>query len=286
MGDRVAGTTHGANASQIEDGCFAEYAVAKADLLVKIPSSLSFEQAATFPLGVGTVGQGLYQKALKLNLPTDPIEKDSQTVLIYGGSTATGSLAIQFAKASGYKVLTTCSPHNNDFVTSLGADGVYNYKDADVGKQINRDTNDSLKLIWDTISLAPSAKICAEALSSDSTGAKYGTILPVKLPGRTDVETTFTFMYTIFNEPFTKAGRDNPAVPEDFAFGKKFFQIAEELLAAGKLRTHPEQVGAEGLKGALQGMEDMKNEKVSGRKLVYRVADTPSSAVGSAEVEL
>ncbi|KAI5361411.1 Putative GroES-like superfamily, alcohol dehydrogenase-like, NAD(P)-binding domain superfamily [Septoria linicola] len=286
-GDRIAGTTHGANFSQPEDGCFAEYAVAKADLLVKIPSSLSFEQAATFPLGVSTVGQGLYQKALKLNLPTDPIPKDSQTLLIYGGSTATGSLAIQFAKLSGYKVLTTCSPHNNDFVKSLGADAVYNYKDSDVGKQINRDTNDSLKLIWDTISLEASAKICDEALSSDSTGAKYHTILPVKLPSRgKDVETMFTFMYTIFNEPFTKAGRDTPAIQEDFDFAKKFFQITEDLLKEGKLKTHPEQVGKEGLKGALQGMLNMKNEKVSGKKLVYRVAETPADAVGSAEVEL
>ncbi|GIZ38404.1 hypothetical protein CKM354_000182100 [Cercospora kikuchii] len=286
VGDRIAGTTHGANASQPEDGCFAEYAVAKADLLVKIPSNLSFEQAATFPLGVSTVGQGLYQKALKLNLPTDPIPKDSQSVLIYGGSTATGSLAIQFAKLSGYKVLTTCSPHNNDFVKSLGADAVYNYRDADCGKQINRDTNDSLKLIWDTISLEASAKICAEALSSDSKDARYGTILPVKLPGRTDVTTTFTFMYTIFNDPFTKAGRETPAVPEDFEFAKKFFQITEDLLKEGKLKTHPEQVGGEGLVGALKGMEDMKNDKVSGKKLVYRVAETPASAVGSASVEL
>lgn len=81
-GDRVAGTTHGGNASQIEDGCFAEYCVAKADLLVKLPDSLSFDAAATFPLGVSTVGQGLYQKALKLNLPTNPT-KGGETVLIY-----------------------------------------------------------------------------------------------------------------------------------------------------------------------------------------------------------
>lgn len=81
-GDRIAGTTHGANFSHADDGCFAEYAIAKADLLVRIPESLSFEQASTFPLGVSTVGQGLFQKALKLNLPTDPV-KDRTPVLIY-----------------------------------------------------------------------------------------------------------------------------------------------------------------------------------------------------------
>lgn len=81
-GDRIAGTTHGANFSQPEDGCFAEYAIAKADLVVKIPQSLSFEAAASFPLGVSTVGQGLFQKALKLNLPSNPT-KNGETVLIY-----------------------------------------------------------------------------------------------------------------------------------------------------------------------------------------------------------
>lgn len=81
-GDRVAGTTHGSNGSQKEDGCFAEYAMAKGDLLVKLPDSLSFEKAATFPLGTSTVAQGLFQKAVKLNLPTDAV-KDNTPVLIY-----------------------------------------------------------------------------------------------------------------------------------------------------------------------------------------------------------
>lgn len=202
-----------------------------------------------------------------------------------GGSSATGSLGVQFAKLAGYKVLTTCSSHNTDYVRSLGADAVYDYKDPDCGKKINKDTNDSLQLIWDTISLESSAKICAEALSSKPNGAKYGTILPVKLPGREkDAETTSTFMYTIFNDPFVKAGKETPAVPEDFEFAKKFFDITEKLLAEGKLKTHPEKVGEKGLEGALRGLQNMKDGKVSGQKLVYRVRETPKDP--KAEVEL
>ncbi|KAK4546691.1 hypothetical protein LTR36_001909 [Oleoguttula mirabilis] len=281
-GDRIAGTTHGANYSQPQDGCFAEYAVAKGDLVVKIPESLSFENAATFPLGVATVGQGLYQQALKLNLPTDPT-KDGETVLIYGGSSATGSLGIQYAKLSGYKVVTTCSPHNNDFVKSLGAVAVYDYKDPNCGKNINKDTNDSLKLVWDTICTESTVKICAEAMSSESNGARYGSILGEELP-RQDVDSTFTSMYSIFNEAFTKGGEDEPAAPEDFEFSKRFFAITEKLLAEGKLKTHPAKVGPKGLEGALQGMEDMKNGKVSASKLVYRIAETPADS--KAEVDL
>jgi len=96
-GDRVAGVAHGGNCVQPEDGAFAEYIVAKGDLLLKLPPSLSFEEAATLPLGVGTVMQGLYQKGLMMNLPDAPTQGKS-FVLIYGGSTATGALGIQYAK--------------------------------------------------------------------------------------------------------------------------------------------------------------------------------------------
>ena len=91
-------------------------------------------------------------------------------------------------------------------------------------------------------------------------------------------------MYTIFNDAFSKAGRDFPAVPEDFEFAKEIFGITEKLLADGKLKTHPAQVGPKGLEGVLQGLEDMKNEKVSGAKLVYRVKETPQDSKGEKEL--
>lgn len=96
-GDRICGCAHGANIDQPFDGIFGEYAVVKGDVQLHIPSYMSFEQACTMPLGLATVGQGLYQQALKLNLDADP-DTSNEWVLIYGGSSATGSLAIQFAK--------------------------------------------------------------------------------------------------------------------------------------------------------------------------------------------
>lgn len=63
---------------------------------MKIPDRLSFEEAATLGVGITTVGQGLYQ-SLGLPLPSKPAE-EKFLILIYGGSTATGTLAIQFAK--------------------------------------------------------------------------------------------------------------------------------------------------------------------------------------------
>ena len=64
--------------------------------MIKIPDSLSFEDAATLGVGLSTTAQALYQD-LKLPLPTSPATEKTY-LLIYGGSTATGTLAIQFAK--------------------------------------------------------------------------------------------------------------------------------------------------------------------------------------------
>ncbi|KAK3110904.1 hypothetical protein LTR53_014333 [Teratosphaeriaceae sp. CCFEE 6253] len=96
-GDRVAGFAHGGNDENHEDGAFARYVTAKGDMLMHIPSEASFEAAATVSVGIGTLGYGLY-RILGLPLPNE--QHTGVPTLIYGGSTATGTLAIQFAKLS------------------------------------------------------------------------------------------------------------------------------------------------------------------------------------------
>jgi NADPH:quinone reductase-like Zn-dependent oxidoreductase len=112
-------TTHPGNEANHEDGAFGEYITAKGNIQIQVPENLSFEEAATLGVGITTVGQGLYQ-SLQLPLPNKPTTKKTY-LLIYGGSTATGSLAIQYAKLSGLTVAVTCSPKNFDYVKSLGA---------------------------------------------------------------------------------------------------------------------------------------------------------------------
>ena len=96
VGDRICGFAHGGNELQLEDGAFAERIAVKADVQTRIPDSMSFGDAATLGVGVMTCGQGLFQK-MELNLPSQPSTK-GEVILIYGGSSATGTLGIQFAK--------------------------------------------------------------------------------------------------------------------------------------------------------------------------------------------
>jgi NADPH:quinone reductase-like Zn-dependent oxidoreductase len=194
---------------------------------------------------------------------------NGEWVLIYGGSTATGTLGIQYAKQAGYKVVTTASPHNHELVKSRGADAVFDYKDPSSASKIRELTGNKLRYAWDTNGDDASAKYCADALSSEA-GGHFGTILMNKAP-RDDVKTTGTVMYTVFGESFLKSGMDFPASKDDFEFGKKWFNLTEKLVAEGKVVAHPAKIGNGGLEGVLQGLHDIKNGKVSGQKLVYNL---------------
>ena len=122
----------------------------------------------------------------------------------------------------------------------------------------------------DTISIDASGRICADALST--AGGTYSALEPIGCP-REDVESKSTLAYTATGEPLTDYGR--PASKEDFDFGVMFWKLAGQLLEQGKLKVHPPKLRPEGLKGILEGMQEMREGKVSGEKLVYRIADTP-----------
>lgn len=83
-----------------EKGAFAEYIVMKGDLAIKIPSSMTFEEAATLGCGSATIALGFYRHLGLpfLTLPLRGVGAKGPPLLIYGGSSATGTLAIQFAK--------------------------------------------------------------------------------------------------------------------------------------------------------------------------------------------
>ena len=92
-----------ANDANAENGAFARYIAVQEDIQMHIPDNVSFEAAATTGVGVGTTGYALY-KVLGLPFPDSTASDHSgqtgvrDTVLIYGGSTATGSIAVQLAK--------------------------------------------------------------------------------------------------------------------------------------------------------------------------------------------
>ena len=231
---------------------------------MKVADNIPIEQAATLGVGITTVAQGLYQN---LGLPLPPAKVQNQPwILIYGGSTATGTIAIQYAKLSGLKVVTTASPRNFALLKDLGADLVFDYNEPDVGAKIRAATNDDLKLVFDTFSEGPSPGISAAAISSK--GGKHAAILKREKFPRDDVASSWTLAYTAFGEEYSP---QFPANEADAEFGTRFWAISEELVNSGKIRAHPPQVREGGLEGIAQGLKDLKEGKVSGVKLVYKI---------------
>ncbi|KAK5996244.1 Trans-enoyl reductase ACTTS2 [Cladobotryum mycophilum] len=267
VGDRVMGMIHGCNQSNHEDGSFAEYVAAKADIQMRIPDAMSFEDAATLGAGVISMGQSLYQ-SLGLPLPDNP-SKEKTPVLIYGGSTATGTLAIQFAKLSGFDVVATCSPRNEKLVRGMGADHVFDYNSPDCASNIKKATDDKLHLVFDAIGNEETAKLCCDAIRPE--GGKYTSLNQLEKLPRKDVENLGTMAYTAVGEAFELTGAKILAKPEDLAFAKKFTKMAQDLLFKQRLKVHPPSVRSGGLRGVLDGLQEMRDGKVSGVKLVYNV---------------
>lgn len=98
VGDRICGYVNGGNHDFLEDGAFAERIIVKADIQLRIPDYMSVEDASTLGVGLITCGQGLFQQ-MGLNFPDLPAGNvDGEFILIYGGSSATGSLGLQLTK--------------------------------------------------------------------------------------------------------------------------------------------------------------------------------------------
>ncbi|KAI3323394.1 GroES-like protein [Xylariaceae sp. AK1471] len=273
-GDRVSGFAFGASATIPDNGGFGEYAALKEHMLLKTPDHVTDEEAATFGVSVTTVGQGLY-KTLQLPLPNNPA-KTPFPVLIYGGSTATGIYGIKYAKASGLTVIATASPHNFELLRSIGADHVFDYKSPTIGADIRALTNNKLKYAWDCTGYG--ATISAAALSDNEEGGKpkYGTIIPVKREVLEQVNPVvdgpyFTIGYDAIGEEYNRFGSVFKPNTEEVEFARMFWNLTQELLQSGKLTPLKPEVNrfGSGLEGVIKGLDELRNDRVSGTKLVY-----------------
>jgi alcohol dehydrogenase len=108
-------------------GASAEYSAVKESYACKVGESLDFESAASLPLAALTAVQKLQK------IP----EPKGKKILIHAGAGGVGSIAIQYAKnVLGMYVATTASGPKTEFLKSLGADVVIDYREQDFVKGI------------------------------------------------------------------------------------------------------------------------------------------------------
>ena len=122
---------------QTAQGGYAEYTVASINKLALKPERITFEEAATIPVGATTAWQGLFENA---DLQA------GQTILVQGAAGGVGLFVVQFAHRKGAHVIATTSTANVDFVRSLGAEKVIDYKTTSV-EQVVHDVD----FVFDTV---------------------------------------------------------------------------------------------------------------------------------------
>lgn len=276
VGDRVFGGVFGNNPLRHDNGAFAEYVAVPARLVWHIPSGMDFSTASTLGAAVATVGLSLFQY-MQLPMPTTSStasSEDGPFVLVYGGGTATGAMAIQVLKVAGFRPITTCSSTSAAHATELGATATFDYRSPTCGAELREHTGDTLTLALDCITDTASMNICYEALGS--AGGRYVALdsFPLRAHTRRSVVPDWVCTYSQFGHPIAWAAPYNlEARPEDLVTAEAWYVIAQKLIDQGLITAHPKEERLGGLAAIGEGMEAVRRGQIKGKKLVYPISN-------------
>ncbi len=115
LGTRVAALTPG--------GGYAEYCTAPWRHCLSVPDEMTLLTAAALPETLFTVWHNVFERGMA---------KDGETLLVHGGTSGIGTMAIMLAKAFDIRVIVTCGDEAKcEAARQVGADLVVNYREED-----------------------------------------------------------------------------------------------------------------------------------------------------------
>ncbi|KAE9390324.1 GroES-like protein [Gymnopus androsaceus JB14] len=296
VGDRASGFTFGGS-FQTNNGAYSEYVRFVAAVCFKLPKSMTYEEAASFPIPHLTAVQAFYMR-LNIPKPLSPSPK-RESILIWGGSTAVGHHAVQLAVLSGLKVFVTASVAAHEELKVLGAEACFDYKAPGVAKQIQAAAGEE-GIIYglDTVCEKGSTDVCVDAMST-SRGGNIITLVHTVSEAienrrkdvhvefeatknrRKDVHVELILVYTQIGSALTLGGfLELPAMPQDKAatleyvseYMPRILENWKEGEGTPKFNTQRLRHMQGGLEQIHEGLEIMRDGKYSREKLVYTVA--------------
>lgn len=129
----------------VSGGGYAEYCLAKARHCLHVPEGLSLAEAAALPETLFTVWHNVFERGYA---------REGEVLLVHGGASGIGTMAIMLGKAFGLTVVTTCgSEEKCAAARSLGADLAINYRTQDFVEHTRAFTDDKgANLVLDMVS--------------------------------------------------------------------------------------------------------------------------------------
>jgi len=116
----------------VSGGGYADYCIAYADHCLLVPKDLPLDQAAALPETLFTVWHNVFERGWA---------KDGETLLVHGGTSGIGTMAIMLGKAFGLTVIVTCGgPDKCTAALKIGADHAIDYKGTDFVEEVARIT--------------------------------------------------------------------------------------------------------------------------------------------------
>ncbi|MEM6907596.1 MAG: NAD(P)H-quinone oxidoreductase [Pseudomonadota bacterium] len=137
LGSRVAALTPG--------GGYSEYCAAPWQHCLAVPDQMDLKLAAALPETLFTVWHNLFERGLA---------RDGERVLIHGGTSGIGTMAIMLAKAFGLEVMVTCGDDAKCAAArEVGADLAINYRTSDFVEEVKAHTGGSgVNVVLDMVS--------------------------------------------------------------------------------------------------------------------------------------
>ena len=133
LGEGVVSTIPGQNVcALVSGGGYAEYCLAKAALCLPVPDGLSLDMAAALPETLFTVWHNVFERGFA---------REGETILVHGGTSGIGVMAILLGKLFGLTVIVTCgSEAKCEAARGIGADHAIDYKAGDFVAEVAKIT--------------------------------------------------------------------------------------------------------------------------------------------------
>ncbi|KAK3677122.1 hypothetical protein LTR78_003327 [Recurvomyces mirabilis] len=278
-GDRVA-ALHQLGAPY---GAYAEFALVKDFVTFHIPPQLEWEQAATMPMASYMACIALFGSLQICAGPWETAQRPPP-LLIYGAATGVGSLAVKLAQVAEIHPLLCVAGGGADFVAGLidesKGDAVFDYRKGD--EALVQDIKSALhgqelEYAFDAVSEKSSIANVSKVLKSK--GGKIALTLPGRAHELSDqLEISHVMAGSLWKKLVGRHEGEqlgNLGVEDGPAFAKTMTSSIEKMLSEGVLAAHPHVVYEGGLTGLERALKDLRGGRVSAKRCVVRVIDTP-----------